>query len=228
MFMNPTPRASFLRRVREAVLAVNKPGEAAPIPPRGAVGYQGAGADPLLHLQEAFAAAGGVMHVVTDDASAVAKISELLRLKTPRSALVGRGKVLERLQLPDLLRGLEIESVDAASASREAVFAADVGISGVDYVIAETGSLAVLARTDEPRSLSLLPPVHIAVAERAQVVPDLFDLFTAWRVEQEDGPPVMPSCVSLITGPSKTGDIELKLVTGVHGPGELHLVLITG
>ena len=75
----------------------------------------------------------------------------------------------------------------------------------------------------EPRSLSLLPPLHIAVAGRDQILPDLFDLFAPGRRSNQPG---LPSCLSLITGPSKTGDIELRLVTGVHGPGEVHVVLI--
>ncbi len=106
----------------------------------------------------------------------------------------------------------------AVGAERATLFAANVGISGVDHLVAETGSIAIGARPEEPRSLSLLPPVHIAVADRSQLLPDLFDLFA--------GRPSMPSCLTLITGPSKTGDIELRLVTGVHGPGEVHVVLI--
>src|SRR5262249_38763881 len=107
---------------------------------------------------------------------------------------------------------------------RDRFFAADLGVSGVDYLVAETGSVVVLTGPDGPRSLSLLPPVHVAVAHRSQILPDLFDVFgpEVWSTRAR-----MPSCLTLITGPSKTGDIELRLVTGVHGPGEIHVVLVT-
>jgi L-lactate utilization protein LutC len=149
-------------------------------------------------------------------------VLDLLAAQAARRALVGRGRVLDRLDLSGCLRaaGVEVATADALppGSERDTLFAADVGISGVDYLIAETGSVAILARPEEPRSLSLLPPVHVAVADRAQLLPDLFDLFAALGE--------MPSCLSLITGPSKTGDIELRLVTGVHGPGELHVIVI--
>ena len=80
--------------------------------------------------------------------------------------------------------------------------------------------MIMLAKPDQPRTASLLPPVHIAIADRSQILPDLFDLY-----ERLD-PLQMPSCVTHITGPSKTGDIELKLVTGVHGPGEVHVIVV--
>ena len=102
-------------------------------------------------------------------------------------------------------------------------FRADVGISGVAHAIAETGTLVMASRPHDPRSLTLLPPVHIAVVDRHQLLGDLFDLFAQFEAGQSP----LPSCLTLITGPSKTGDIELKLVTGVHGPGELHVVVIS-
>src|SRR5205814_4030938 len=139
--------------------------------------------------------------------------------------LLGTGTVLDQLVLAPKLRdqGIEVTAVTEppSECSRDVFFAADLGISGVDYLIAETGTVVVMTRPDEPRSLSLLPPVHIVVAERSQILPDLFDLFE--RTPPEQG---LPSCLTLITGPSKTGDIELRLVTGVHGPGELHVILI--
>jgi len=220
-------RDAFLARVRRAVAAGNQPGRGAAPGPRGSVGYQGAGPDPAARFRDELTAAGGHAHLVRDRPTAAARVIELARAKSPRRVLLGGGPVLAALALAGPLRalGVEVLAVDDLPPGRERdpLFAADLGITGADYLIAETGSLVVLARPDNPRSLSLLPPVHIAVADAGQILPDLFDLFTPERWGER---PMLPSCVSLITGPSKTGDIELRLVTGVHGPGEVHVVLI--
>ena len=227
-----TSRDEFLQRVRQAVRA--GPGGTADLGPRGTVGYQGAGPDPVACFREALTAVGGHPHVVADRAAAAAKVLELAQATAAKRVLVGGGALLESLNLIEPLRalGLEAATVGALSpqAGRDTFFQADLGISGVDYLVAETGTVVLLARPDEPRSLSLLPPVHIAVAQRSQLVPDLFDLFTALGAREPDtgAPPALPSCVTLVTGPSKTGDIELRLVTGVHGPGVVHVVVIAG
>ncbi len=217
-------RDAFLQRVRQAVAEGNRAGGAPPLPERGTVGYQGAGPDLVARLRDELTAAGGLLHVVADEAAAAAKIVELVAAKAARKALVGRGTVLDSLALPERLRaaGVEVVMADALppGAERDTLFAADVGISGVDHLVAETGSVVVLAKPEDPRSLSLLPPVHIAVADRSQLLPDLFDVFAPLQGKE------MPSGLSVITGPSTTGDIELRLVTGVHGPGELHVVFI--
>ena len=101
---------------------------------------------------------------------------------------------------------------------------ADLGITGVDYAIAETGTCVIIPRAGVSRLVSLLPPVHIALVERGQVLPSLDELFTLRRRDFVDGQLV--SYMNLITGPSRTADIEYQLVTGVHGPGEVHMVLI--
>jgi L-lactate dehydrogenase complex protein LldG len=217
----------FLRQVREAVAEGNRTAGAPPLDARGSVGYQGAGANPVARFRDEFAAAGGFDHVVADPIAAGEVVVTLLRDRSVRRVLLGSGAVLDSLDLSARLRIAGLEIISAASSAgaerRDDFFAADAGISGVDYLIAETGSLVVLSRPDQPRSLSLLPPLHIAVARRDQILPDLFDLFEPQLWEIRGG---LPSCLSLITGPSKTGDIELRLVTGVHGPGEVHVVLI--
>jgi L-lactate utilization protein LutC len=171
-------------------------------------------------------AAGGKVHVVSDAQAAIGRIGELTRLRSARRILLGRGTFIDTLNLAEHLRKLGCEVFCANDPGQDDVratlFAADLGITGVDFLVAETGSVVLSSGPGEPRSYSLLPPVHIAVAERQQLVPDLFDLLTA-QIRQENA---MPSCLSLITGPSKTGDIELRLVTGVHGPGEVHVILV--
>jgi L-lactate dehydrogenase complex protein LldG len=220
-------RAQMLRRIREAVLEGNRAGGSPPtIPERGQVGYQGAGGDPAARFREEFTTAGGRLHVVADHAGAAGIIVDLVRSRSIHCVLLGHGEVLDALPIVEPLRaaGVEILKVGTAAAEdREALFQAELGLSGVDYLLAETGSIVLASRPEQPRSLSLLPPVHIAVAERRQILPDLFDLFTAPGVNAAD----LPACFSIITGPSKTGDIELRLVTGVHGPGEVHVVLIS-
>jgi len=218
------PRESFLQRVRQAVADGNRAGAVPALEFRGNIGYQGGGPDPVRCFQEALAASGGQPHIVADRQSAASTVLDLVRGRSASRILLGRGRFLDSLDLARALRddGREVNVVDSLTqgTSREAFFAADIGISGVEYLIAETGSVVMSSRLEDPRSLSLLPPVHIAVAERRQLLPDLFDLFAACSANG-----TLPSCLSVITGPSKTGDIELRLVTGVHGPGEIHVIL---
>jgi L-lactate utilization protein LutC len=210
-------RERFLNSVREAVRAGNRAG-APPLPERGQVGYQGAGADPVGKLLAEFAAAGGVPHLVADAAGAVAAVVDVVRRRGARRVLLAGGPFIDSLDLRSALTAIGVEIVPP-DAPREALFAADVGVTGVEAVVAETGTIVLATRPDQPRAASLLPPVHVAVARRGQIVADLFDVFAGGEV---------PACLTLITGPSKTGDVELQLVTGVHGPGEVHLIVVNG
>ena len=102
------------------------------------------------------------------------------------------------------------------------LFAADASITGVSAAITESGTVVCESGPNAARGASLVPPVHIAVVDAAQIVPDLCDYF-----EQLPAGPELPANVNLITGPSKTADIEGMLVTGVHGPGKLFVVVVT-
>ena len=137
------------------------------------------------------------------------------------AAMLGTGIVLEVMALGD-------DAGEAREASRsqlrEKAIVADIGITGVDYAIAETGSCVLLPRKGVSRVVSLLPPVHIAVVELGQVLPSLDELFTLRRREFLDGN--LGSYMNLISGPSRSADIEYQLVTGVHGPGEVHMVML--
>jgi L-lactate utilization protein LutC len=216
-------RESFLARVREAVRQGNQAGNVPPLPGRGTLGYQGGGPDPLARFCQELEAVGGKPHVVEKDEDVLAVVLNLLARHQARHVLFDASPLVARLDLADSLsrNGLEVSLlVDLTPATaREPFFAADVGITGVAHLVAETGSLVMRSSPGSPRSVSLLPPVHIAVAERDQLVADLFDLFPPGSNDP-------PACLNLITGPSKTGDIELRLVTGVHGPGEVHVIIL--
>ena len=107
---------------------------------------------------------------------------------------------------------------------RDLCINADVGLTGVDHAIAETGSVVLLPRRGVSRIVSLLPPVHVAVVRRGEVLPSLDELFALRRLEHSEG--TLGSYLNIITGPSRSADIEHTLVTGVHGPGEVHMVLL--
>jgi L-lactate dehydrogenase complex protein LldG len=218
-----TRRETLLQAIRQAVAAGNQAGDAIPHPTRGSVGYQGAGADPVQRFSNELAAAGGIARIVADQDGAWARVLELVKKHQARRIVVGQGAVLDALGLTARLGSLGIE-VFRADSNRESLFSADIGISGVDALLADTGTIVQASRSGQPRLLSLLPPVYIAVADRSQLLPDLFDWFQLFPADARMGD--LPACISLITGPSKTGDIELRLVTGVHGPGEVHVVLI--
>jgi Uncharacterized conserved protein len=99
---------------------------------------------------------------------------------------------------------------------------AAVGITSADYCLADTGTLVMIASREEARLISLLPPVHIAVVDADRMLSGLDELFTIVPLPAEQS-----SSMVLITGPSRTADIEQTLVRGVHGPGEIHVVLVS-
>jgi L-lactate utilization protein LutC len=95
----------------------------------------------------------------------------------------------------------------------------EVGVSRAAFGLADTGSVVLAAGPDEPRARSLLPGVHVSVLETHRILPGLAELFA------ELGG-VLPSALAIVTGPSRSADIEQKLVIGVHGPGEVHIVIV--
>lgn len=105
---------------------------------------------------------------------------------------------------------------------RELSAAADVGITSADYALADTGTLVMLSTPREARLISLLPPAHIAVLPVDRLLTGLDELFSLLP-----DPAAHTSSMVLITGPSRTADIEQILVRGVHGPGQLTVVLVT-
>jgi len=101
---------------------------------------------------------------------------------------------------------------------KQALEGCDVGITECDALVAQTGSVVVTSASAGGRALSVLPPHHVVLARRTQLVPDLP---AAFRLLQERYGASAPSMISFVTGPSRTGDIERILVLGAHGPKRL-------
>lgn len=109
---------------------------------------------------------------------------------------------------------------------RQKLIVADLGITGADYALADTGTLVMLARPGQPRAASLLPPRHIAMLQPENLVSDLEELFAKLRARGPNLADTLTSAMTFITGPSRTADIEQTLFQGVHGPLEVHVVFV--
>ncbi|MGD8267306.1 MAG: lactate utilization protein [Desulfobacterales bacterium] len=104
---------------------------------------------------------------------------------------------------------------------KEALFEVDVGITTTTGAIAETGAIVLWPDAREPRTLSLVPPVHIAVLEADKIYNSFCEI-----IQDQNWTAGMPTNALLISGPSKTADIEMTLAFGVHGPKELIVIVL--
>jgi L-lactate dehydrogenase complex protein LldG len=97
-------------------------------------------------------------------------------------------------------------------------------VSHAFAAVAETGTLAMTSGADNPTSLNFLPDNHVVVVEASDVAGDYE---TVWRrLREKFGDGVMPRAVNLITGPSRSADIEQTLILGAHGPRRLHVIVV--
>lgn len=158
-------------------------------------------------------------------------ICELAKLKGTNLAVGWNSSVLDQ---PEIIASLKSSGIDFIADNEETscdafinkAIDAGLGISGVDFALAETGTLVLLSGEGKARSTSLLPPFHIALVKPDQFISGLDDLFPLLRHKTEPLQFGMSSAVTFITGPSRTADIELTLVVGVHGPQELHVIML--
>ena len=117
--------------------------------------------------------------------------------------------------------GLPVLRTDGGYEPRE-METCDAGISACDALIAQTGSVLITSRSAGGRALSVLPPHHVVIARREQMLADLPAAFALLKAKYA---PAYPSLISFITGPSRTGDIERILVLGAHGPKKLTILV---
>jgi L-lactate dehydrogenase complex protein LldG len=190
----------------------------------------------LEAFRREFESVAGVFHRVQSIDMVPAVVAAIAHERQARELVTWHPVALGADLAPALaVRGLDVHPMPAdepaGRAERERLRAtaarADLGLTGVDLAIAETGTLVLVSGAGRPRSTSLLPPCHIAVFDRTALVESLRQVGVVLEAWHGDGPPPgTGAAINFITGPSRTADIELTLTRGVHGPKEVHAIFV--
>jgi L-lactate utilization protein LutC len=161
------------------------------------------------------------MHVETIGSSALLpRLVELLHGTKAKRIALAESELLERLGIAAGLREAGFEIAVWPQMTLDALYDFDCAVTDIYKAVAETGSLVMRSSPKHGRALSLVPPMHVAIVEAADFLPDLIDLFALLRGQGNS------AGITIISGPSKTADIELNLVTGVHGPGDVRICIL--
>jgi L-lactate dehydrogenase complex protein LldG len=181
----------------------------------------------LTHFKQRYESLAGVVHVVSEEEEAAAVVASLLGQAKARRVALGQFPEPLRQALAERCAALGSEVVQPPYASADlpgAIDAAQVGVSPAEFAIAETGTLVEFATDDALRLVSTLPRVHVGLFRAADLVPTLRDAAGRVRAFFEQHP--KHATVTFISGPSRTGDIQMRLTLGVHGPETTHAVAI--
>ncbi len=163
---------------------------------------------------------GGECYVCKTTEELVEKLKKVTsRLKTKKILITDN--IFEEYGLEKNLLGIEI----ASSTSSKEISEADTGITHADYAIAESGTLVLISSDKNPRSYSLLPKNHIVLIKADKIVHSIHTLFSILKQRYHTIANIS-SCITFITGPSRTADIELNLTLGVHGPEKVIAFII--
>ncbi len=184
--------------------------------------------------------------VVKEEAAVTAAIVDLVRAKDPewgdhKSIAVWQHPLIARLNLPDALAsenipvyvtGLDESGTEVLAEPekrkrlRQQVIDAYIGITSADFCMAATASLVMRTRPGQARSVSLVPSIHVGVIYLDQIIRDLKELYALLSFDPDVRREGLTNCMTFISGPSKTADVEATMVHGAHGPREVHVYVI--
>jgi L-lactate dehydrogenase complex protein LldG len=167
----------------------------------------------------------GSAKVVESEGKIRNSIMRLVEEHGSTSFTIWESDLLKKINLKEFLerKGLKFASPD----EKEEVATVDIGITEADFAIADMGTLVLIANDRQPRSVSLIPPIHAAILRPNVIFRDIHHLFAflSDSIAKVRSIEEITSCMTFITGPSKTADIELTLTLGVHGPKELFVLV---
>jgi L-lactate dehydrogenase complex protein LldG len=172
---------------------------------------------------ERAAATGMKVHKVTQDTLHSAMS---IRLREENAHTVGISMTNPKVMENAVTRaGFDIQDWQNTPGKEglDAQFDLDAGITDVHAAIAETGSLICQSGANHTRGMSLIVPWHLAIVNKSQIMADLIDF---WNDRSALSSHQMPASIAIITGPSKTADIEGVLITGVHGPAKVDVFVV--
>lgn len=210
-----------------AVRAVRLPGAPLEHPPHLPAATRVQPGEWLARFRAELTTLGGTVREARESDAIADAIVSLIPAGAPRDALLWEAGALPVPGIAEALaaRGVQIRTqarADFDTPDGLATLAgASIGVTGAHAALAETGSLVLVSGPGRGRLASLLPPVHVALLERAQLI-DSLPSFLAARPECV----TMGSNMVVITGPSRTADIEHTLSRGVHGPKEVHVIIV--
>jgi L-lactate dehydrogenase complex protein LldG len=170
---------------------------------------------------------GGNVLLVSSREELITSLGGICQKENYRSLILSREAFVESLRLEEGLRGRisEVQSLTPDDTRLiDQLRGADVGLTSCEYLAAETGTVVLRSSPVAPRSLSLLPRAHIVVARPEQLLPTVAGCLQQVHIDKS----LPSSCITLVTGPSRTADIEKVLVRGVHGPRDLFVLLLGG
>jgi L-lactate dehydrogenase complex protein LldG len=189
----------------------------------------------LERFQRELERVGGVLHRVASVHDVPAVVGRLARERgvhgvitwAPSALGFDPAAGLAAQNLTTHAMPVDVPDAERGRALRETIATTSLGLTGVDAVLAETGTMILRSGPGRPRSTSLLPATHVAVFDRTALVESLAQvgvLLEAWHAS--DAPEASGAAINFITGPSRTADIELTLTRGVHGPKEVHAIFV--
>jgi len=209
-----TTSQSFLDNLRRNL--GRQPGdplpERPPVFPPPSLGAPAAALDKLLG--EINALAGKTCRLADPlEASLDEALAGLVQAEQVKVACAWQTPEIQALRVEERLQRLGVEIVPPG-AGKHALARCDLGVTGADFAVPETGTLGLLSSAQKPRMVSLVPRIHLALITPTILRPGLQALFAEAKLQDY---------LILITGPSRTSDIELTLTLGVHGPKALYV-----
>lgn len=232
-------RKEMLDQVRKALGRPDTSPPITPLPPLDLVGVMPplVPEDYLAKFEAEWGKVAGVPYRVANMEELVVVFEKILTHTETNAIALSANPLLAELRIPELLTKLDrsvtswtkgegAAGVKSFADFSAASFGADAGVTGVDFVLAESGTLVLSSATEGVQAASLAPPIHVALYRRRQLVGSLDEVLASLPISRSHDGATAGRSVVFITGTSRTADIEQILIRGVHGPREVHAILV--